>query len=716
MPAAAPTAPAPQPSAAATAAHGYGEMVAAPLEGAAHVASGLVSGPASGLAGLGTMATNAVGLTHADPADVVAKVGNALTYGGHTDAGKQTIGAIDTVAGLPAKAGDVVGQKVSDVTGSPALGAAANTALQGAGMWATGKVPAVASAIGRTAPVRAAVNLASDYLPGGVDRATNRVISDAANNTPNGGATAAKDAIQQHLDAQAALARAGRSGALAPDGTPIPSTGPQDLATKYGISPTGTQVAGSPGLAQLDRTIRNQGPEAAGPLNDADTQNRAAIDNILKGISGTPEERLRAMTARDFNARTAYDDALNNPEHFVPPPTADDRIFANEANAKNGITQDGTQSTNDPNAAPTGLNDIGARLQDLLQRPAMQDAMNNANRIAANFGKTIDQRNLIQQMHYAKMHLDDQIGAAQAAGKSNDFRALLDTKNTLLGVMDDLSPAYKDARQSFQTASAPLNRMDVGNALRQKYLSALQEASGTGSRPSMFLDALRRDDGDTLAQQATGFSGASLDKILTPEDMAALDAARGQLGREAFAQNSGRGVGSNTGQNLAGADVLNSVGNMRAATGPMGTIAGAITHPAISAGLDLLGTGRRAATKANIGKVLADPDLLRQALTPKTTGPGAVSSGLHPVAMPASVGATSASDTDANNMADGGQPEYQKSSFWDLAKQAWKELSGSEDTPAPAPPTSQQSAGTTASGSVGADFDRRVDAAVADQS
>src|SRR5271163_1955093 len=33
---------------------GYGSMVAAPLEGAAHVASGMLSGPVAGYAGMGT--------------------------------------------------------------------------------------------------------------------------------------------------------------------------------------------------------------------------------------------------------------------------------------------------------------------------------------------------------------------------------------------------------------------------------------------------------------------------------------------------------------------------------------------------------------------------------------------------------------------------------------------------------------------------------------
>lgn len=62
-------------------------------------------------------------------------------------------------------------------------------------------------------------------------------------------------------------------------------------------------------------------------------------------------------------------------------------------------------------------------------------------------------------------------------------------------------------------------------------------------------------------------------------------------------------------------------------------------------------------------------------------------------------------------MADGGQPDdaYQKSSFWDLVKQAYHEITGTPN-PAPAPVP-----GTQASGTVGSDFDSRIDRAVQEQ-
>jgi hypothetical protein len=653
-----------QSSTAADLLHAYGNAVAGPVEGAMHLGSGLIAGPVAGFAGAGADIAHSLG-ADVDPAAVVNRVGNALTYSPRTEGGKATVGAIDAVGSVLPKVANSAGETVTDATGSPALGTIANTGIQGMGMILGNEAPAILGSIRRSAPVSAVTNLASDYLPGGTARAANRVITQYAGNTP-GGTNAAALNLKAHVDAQEALARAGRSGAL---------VGPQDLATKYGIYPTASQVAGSPGLAQLDRTIRNQGEAVSAPLNSADKANRTGIVKILEGISGTPEQRLRAATARDFMARTAYDDALNNPDHFVQPPKPGDPSFEAELAAKKGLPNaDGTPSTNDPNAPASGLNPVGVRLQEVLQRPAMQTAMKNAHMQAANRGIHLDERNLIQQLHYAKMDLDGQISAASRSGDSTTMGGLLDTKNTLLGVMDDLSPAYKQARQGFQASSRPLNRMDVGEALRQKYLSALQDASGTGSRPSMFLDALRREDGDTLAQSATGFNGARMENILNPADLSALQVAREQLGREAYAQNEGRAVGSNTGQNLDHQRALDSVGNLSNVTGHLGELAAAVHNPLISLPLGIRGASVRAGAKARIASTLADPQATLSVLRPpphKLPAAG-IPAG---VAGPAAIGAISENQDEGH--ADGGA--VKKSTFWDLVQQAIKEVSAPSD-------------------------------------
>lgn len=622
----------------------YGNAVAGPVEAAAQIGTGAVAAPVAGIAGLGAAAAHAMG-ANVDPADVVSGVQRNLTYPfpgitGHseplTQGGKDTAGAVNAVAGLIPKGADIAGQKTAELTGSPAAGAAVNTGLQALGMWATGKVPGV---IG-SAPVTRVGNLVSDYLPGGPERAANRVINNYATDT-TGGRSAAQANVQAHVDAEKDLAQAGQSGAL---------------ATKYGISPTGTQVSESSGLAQLDRTMRNQGDGVPAPLNAADKNNRGAVINILHKISGTPEARLRAIDDRETATKDIYNDALNNPDHFVQPPSWMDRSFDAEAAAKKGLTQDGAPSVNDPNQPPTGLNPVGVRLQDLLQRPAMETAMKNAHMQAGNLGIKINDRNLMQQLHYAKMDLDGQIGAASRTGDGTTMGGLLDTKRTLLGVMDDLSPAYKAARETYASSSKPINRMDVGRALKEKYLSALQESSGTGSRPSMLLEALRKNDGDTIARSATGFNGASLDTTLHPEDLAALDAARTQLGREAFGQNAGRGVGSPTAQNRASQAAIDNIGDARSAVGRLGELGAALHNPLVSLAAGMRGASVREAAQLKIAQTLASPEDLAAALKKQYAG-----SIPDQVTMPAAVGA----NADSQDHAAGGAI---KPTFWDLTQ------------------------------------------------
>lgn len=524
-------------------------------------------------------------------------------------------------------------------------------------------------------------NFVSSIMPGGSDRTARRIMT-----------TAASDGQNDPNLARLRLEQAAKSGAL---------------ADKYGFQPTTAQVAQSPGIASLDRTVRTlPGVSSQFPVRDAD--NTAAVDKILQGISGTPQDRLRAGMARDFQARTMYDDALNNPEHFVQPPKPGDPSFDAELAAKSGLTQDGKPPVNDPNAPAQGLNDIGTRLQTLLERPAMQDAMTNASRIAANFGKPLDERNIIQQMHYAKMHLDDQIGAAQAAGKTNDFRALLDTKHELLGVMDDLSPAYAQARSNFQTASRPVNRLDVGEELRQKYTPGLGDAGGSGRNPATFVNAVR--DGDSLAQRATGFNGATLSNTLKPEDLEALRAATDHLGGASFAQNAGRAVGSNTAQNLENQRMLNGTGQADEILGPEGKAAlgvtAALSHPAALAP-NIINRFSMAAAKKKIADALLDPEKARALLDPGIPTPSSAPG------VATAIGASVNADQGAAGHADGGpvDPPIHKTTFWELAQQALKELTSPSDSPStPKPNTS----GYVASGSPGANFDNRVDQAVKD--
>lgn len=99
-------------------------------ETAANLASQVYAVPLSGLAGLGAMAGQALGVTDSEPADVVARTADALTVKPFTAAGEQMTEAATYPFQKLAEGGNVVGENVADATGSPAVGALANAVSQ----------------------------------------------------------------------------------------------------------------------------------------------------------------------------------------------------------------------------------------------------------------------------------------------------------------------------------------------------------------------------------------------------------------------------------------------------------------------------------------------------------------------------------------------------------------------------------------------------------
>lgn len=121
-----------------------GAVLGAP-EAALKVGSGLVGSAAGGVAGLARGAgagaaalAGGEGLAGArqafsnEAADTIQGVGEALTYQPQTQGGKDAAAVVEAPFKLLAKGADVAGAKTAELTGSPALGAAVNTAIQSA--------------------------------------------------------------------------------------------------------------------------------------------------------------------------------------------------------------------------------------------------------------------------------------------------------------------------------------------------------------------------------------------------------------------------------------------------------------------------------------------------------------------------------------------------------------------------------------------------------
>lgn len=107
-----------------------GDIGDAVIEPAFALGSGMISAPVSGLAMLGAGAGNALGISDIDLTALGERIQRVLTYQPRTRAGQAGNAVVSYPFEKLAKFADFLGQKTSDATGSPAAGAAVNTATQ----------------------------------------------------------------------------------------------------------------------------------------------------------------------------------------------------------------------------------------------------------------------------------------------------------------------------------------------------------------------------------------------------------------------------------------------------------------------------------------------------------------------------------------------------------------------------------------------------------
>ena len=83
------------------------------------------------------------------------------------------------------------------------------------------------------------------------------------------------------------------------------------------------------------------------------------------------------------------------------------------------------------------------------------------------------------------------------------------TQKDLIGVMDQLSPRYPEARATFEAMSQPINRMDVGKALFDKFSPAMNGFRKSPVLNGCVLDrgAKRRLDGPSRNRIPRGSDG-----------------------------------------------------------------------------------------------------------------------------------------------------------------------------------------------------------------
>lgn len=132
------------------------------LETTGNLAIQAIAMPVAGLAGLGAAATKALGITDTEPADVVHGVAGAMTYQPQTESGQHLTNAAIYPFEKLQQAGQYVGGKTLDATGSPVLATVADTAVNVLPMALPMKAAEPKGVLGRAADKHAELKAAQE--------------------------------------------------------------------------------------------------------------------------------------------------------------------------------------------------------------------------------------------------------------------------------------------------------------------------------------------------------------------------------------------------------------------------------------------------------------------------------------------------------------------------------------------------------------------------
>jgi len=304
--------------------------------------------------------------------------------------------------------------------------------------------------------------------------------------------------------------------------------------TLTGALPTVAEVTGDAGMARLQDAVRSMDPQISNQLVQRLADNNAARVNSLTGLAGDSTRRAAAESAREAASKDLYQQAT-----------------------KAAYTVDGA-------------------LEELLKRPAVQQAMARAKTLATNQGRTVafdvNPSNAFsgvgvptnstrqingQALQDLKMAMDEMLTDPASGFTGKAGNTIKDLRGQLINWMESANPAFKAARTAYRDASKPLNAMDIGAEVARRATSNTSDLAGNPRMQANALLGMLRDEGG-LIERATGRKGLGnkLADILTPDQLATLRAVASETDRAAAVASTGAGPGSATAQRLASQNIL----------------------------------------------------------------------------------------------------------------------------------------------------------------
>lgn len=316
-----------------------------------------------------------------------------------------------------------------------------------------------------------------------------------------------------------------------------------------GSMPTAVTASGDPGLAALSRTMQNASPDYAASLAGRQTAQNQARTAALEGIAGNTGKLDLARQAR--NAVTG--------------PMREEALSAAGKVPAQGILQ---------------------RIDDLIADPnnagqLSQQALTQFRSRIANFSKdgAIDARAL----YAIRKDINDVLGG-KLQGEAGNLRYAASQLSGVKGFIDDAidqasrsmpanaigpttrgAPNWKGYLQKYADESVPINQMEKLEEVLKSIQTGTVDSQGGAIISAAKLNNILKNQGSELGKQ------------LSPAQLQVLRNIQADLNAAQIANNVGRSVGSNTVQNLAQNQLLESafgrtLGGSTAATSTVGRL------------------------------------------------------------------------------------------------------------------------------------------------
>lgn len=311
-----------------------------------------------------------------------------------------------------------------------------------------------------------------------------------------------------------------------------------------GFMPTAGQAADDAGVASLERAARAIDPAGFG---DIDKAQRGALVDALRAIAKTPEDRAAAVAAREAAVQPLYAEAKRAVvpgDETIAALLKRPSMAAAQGRAKGLAAERGENFAISSGAPERTIAAIDAQGNPVLQVvPATPGTLQ---------GKAL---------HDLKMGLDDAIGAPGLGGMQGAERnAAIGTKDEYLKWLEDRIPAYGQAKAAYADKSRPINQMEIGQELYNRFVPALADGSAVPFRSNANSLAQALRNGDKLAANVTGLKSATMGGIMEPGQMATLRGVVSDSQMKAAMETAGRGVGSDTVQKLSMSNLIDQAG------------------------------------------------------------------------------------------------------------------------------------------------------------